>query len=74
MGRRIAITAALAGIALTLGAAPANADVEDFEFRSLEVDYYLEQNYSGGARLAVVETWVAVFPDMSLYLVRLMGK
>ena len=64
IGRRIALITAATAVALTLGAVPAQADVEDFSFRSLTVDYYLEQTYSGGARLAVVETWVAVFPEI----------
>jgi uncharacterized membrane protein YgcG len=64
IGRRIALVTAATAVALTVGAAPASADVEDFSFRSLTVDYYLEQLDSGRARLAVVETWVAEFPEI----------
>jgi uncharacterized membrane protein YgcG len=52
---------ALAGVL----AAPqaASADVEDFTFDSLEVDYTLTRAEDGTSRMRVVEEFVAVFPD-----------
>ena len=58
-------------VALALPAAPATAvvqpvvaaDVDDFEFESFDGQYYLTLDDSGRARLRVVETLVALFPD-----------
>ncbi|WP_225216832.1 DUF2207 domain-containing protein [Microbacterium pullorum] len=50
----------VASVALAL---PAAADVDDFEFSSLDVDYTLTRDEDGTSRLHVVETFVAVFPD-----------
>ena len=44
----------------------ASADVDDFVFESLDVDYTLTRDADGVSRLAVVETFVAVFPDSKL--------
>lgn len=41
----------------------ASADVDDFVFESLDVDYTLTRDADGVSRLAVVETFVAVFPE-----------
>lgn len=45
-------------------AAPAAADVEDFTFDSLTVDYTLTRAEDGTSRLTVVEEFVARFPDI----------
>lgn len=46
------------------GAAPrAHADVNDFEFESLDVEYQLGRSDDGTSTVTVVETFVAVFPD-----------
>jgi uncharacterized membrane protein YgcG len=50
-----------AGLALT--AAPATAGVDDFEFESMTVQYSLSRDADGTARLHVVETLVALFPE-----------
>jgi uncharacterized membrane protein YgcG len=50
-----------AGLALT--AAPATAGVDDFEFASMTVQYSLSRDADGTARLHVVETLVALFPE-----------
>ena len=67
---RIAATAtALAATAALLLAAPATAaptataDVGDFEFESMHVDYHLDRAADGTAQLRAVETLVAVFPE-----------
>ncbi|MGB3911488.1 MAG: DUF2207 domain-containing protein [Pseudolysinimonas sp.] len=49
------------GLALT--AAPATAGVDDFEFESMTVQYSLSRDTDGTARLHVVETLVALFPE-----------
>lgn len=62
--RLAAVGAALvlvAGVLLT--ASPASAGVDDFEFESMSVDYTLSRDADGTARLHVVETLVALFPD-----------
>ncbi|MFS0866467.1 DUF2207 domain-containing protein [Microbacterium sp. 179-B 1A2 NHS] len=41
----------------------ASADVDDFVFESLDVDFTLTRDASGVSRMDVVETFVAVFPD-----------
>ena len=40
------------------------ADVDDFTFQSLDVDYTLSRADDGTSRLRVVETFVAAFPDI----------
>jgi hypothetical protein len=58
------------GILLTLVvgifaiASPAHADTSDFEFESFAADYTVSQNPDGTSHLEVVETIVAVFPDI----------
>jgi uncharacterized membrane protein YgcG len=60
---------ALAGafLALVAGAvlpaSPASADVDDFEFESMSVEYSLSRDADGTARLHAVETLVALFPE-----------
>ena len=39
------------------------ADVQDFFFESMDVDYALDRADDGTSRLSVVETFVAVFPE-----------
>jgi uncharacterized membrane protein YgcG len=52
------------GFGLSLAvAAPAQADVDDFTFESLDVQYYLDRDDAGHSTLRTVETFVAVFPD-----------
>ncbi len=46
-----------------LMAAPARADVNDFAFESMDVDYTLGRMDDGTSTLEVVETFVAVFPE-----------
>ena len=46
------------------GATPAHADVEDFTFESLDVEYQLGRSDDGTSTLTVVETFVALFPDV----------
>ncbi|MHC2997716.1 DUF2207 domain-containing protein [Microbacterium sp. HJ5] len=66
--RRRALVAGL--IALALGAGmmlagvlPARADVNDFVFESLDVEYRLDRAEDGSSTVTVVETFVAVFPE-----------
>ncbi|MWB98073.1 DUF2207 domain-containing protein [Agromyces sp. MMS17-SY077] len=42
---------------------PVRADLDDFSFASLDVDYTLTRDDEGASRLRVVETFVAVFPE-----------
>ena len=60
-------TAALAGAAtastVSVNPRAAAADVTDFEFESFHSDYLLSRDVEGHARLQVVETIVAVFPE-----------
>lgn len=59
------VLAVLAGLVLALvGGAPARADVDDFTFESLDVEYQLDRTDDGTSTLTVVETFVAVFPDI----------
>ncbi|MDQ2697509.1 MAG: DUF2207 domain-containing protein [Actinomycetota bacterium] len=59
------VLAVLAGLVLALvGGAPAHADVDDFTFESLDVEYQLGRTDDGTSTLTVVETFVAVFPDI----------
>lgn len=55
--------AALLIAGTVLAAAPAAADVDDFEFESMSVEYSLSRDADGTARLRAVETLVAVFPE-----------
>ncbi|MDW4571898.1 DUF2207 domain-containing protein [Microbacterium sp. M3] len=58
------VFALLAGLLLSLSlAAPARADVDDFSFESLDVEYQLGRAEDGTSTLTVVETFVAVFPE-----------
>jgi len=58
------LTAAAVGlVAVLVVAAPAAADVDDFSFDSLTVDYTLTRDGDGTSRLEVVEEFVARFPD-----------
>ncbi len=68
-GRRLGVAGVLlavfAGLLLVLGIAPrAHADVDDFSFESLDVEYQLGRADDGTSTLTVVETFVAVFPDI----------
>ncbi|MFC5501410.1 DUF2207 family protein [Lysinimonas soli] len=60
-----AALAALLGLALGVGSAPApaRAGVDDFSFESLTADYYLGRDAAGYSTLRTVETIVALFPD-----------
>jgi uncharacterized membrane protein YgcG len=53
------------GVALTGGviASPASADVTDFTFASMDVDYTLTRAEDGVSEVRVVEAFVAVFPE-----------
>jgi uncharacterized membrane protein YgcG len=58
------LAALFAGMLLaTAGAVPARADVEDFSFESLDVEYQLGRDADGASTVTVVETFVALFPD-----------
>lgn len=64
---RRAILAATLGAGLLLGlfaAPPAVADVDDFHFASMDVQYTLGRDAAGASTLRVVERLVAVFPDI----------
>ena len=43
---------------------PAHAGVDDFSFESLDVEYQLGRGDDGASTLTVVETFVALFPDI----------
>ena len=59
------VLAVLAGLVLAaVGASPAHADVDDFAFESLDVEYQLGRTEDGTSTLTVVETFVAVFPEI----------
>ena len=60
--RRILLLAFLALLALP--ATPAAADTSDFTFDSFAADYTITRSADGTSHLAVVETLVAVFPDI----------
>lgn len=60
------LVALVGGLLITaggLGATPARADVEDFAFESLDVEYQLGRTDEGTSTVTVVETFVAVFPE-----------
>jgi hypothetical protein len=58
------LLALFASLLLTaLVAPPARADVEDFSFESLDVEYQLGRADDGTSTLTVVETFVAIFPE-----------
>lgn len=63
--RAILVCLAVAGLAVAplALASPASADVDDFEFESMDVDFTLGRDADGHATLRVVETIVAVFPE-----------
>jgi uncharacterized membrane protein YgcG len=63
--RRIAAVGAalLLAAGAVLAASPASAGVDDFEFESMSVEYSLSRDADGTARLHVVETLVALFPE-----------
>lgn len=46
-----------------VGSSPAHADVDDFSFESLDVEYRLDRADDGTSTLTVVETFVALFPE-----------
>ncbi|MGN6220658.1 MAG: DUF2207 domain-containing protein [Microbacterium sp.] len=48
----------------TAGAVPARADVEGFSFESLDVEYQLGRDADGASTVTVVETFIALFPDI----------
>lgn len=52
------------GFAVGGGMPRAHADVNDFTFESLDVEYQLGRTDSGTSTLTVVETFVAVFPEI----------
>ena len=59
------VLAVLAGLVLAaVGGSPAHADVDDFTFESLDVEYQLGRTEDGTSTLTVVETFVAVFPEI----------
>jgi hypothetical protein len=53
-----------AGAIVGIAASPAHADVNDFSFESLDVEYRLDRADDGTSVLTVVERFVAVFPDV----------
>lgn len=59
----VALVGALLIVATGLGASPARADVDDFAFESLDVEYQLGRTEEGMSTVTVVETFVAVFPE-----------
>lgn len=55
----------LAGLLLAVaGAIPARADVDDFSFERLDVEFRLDRADDGTGTLTVVETFVALFPEI----------
>jgi uncharacterized membrane protein YgcG len=62
----LVLVAASSSVGSSLGESPAaavSADVDDFSFASMDVDYRLSRAEDGTSRLTVVETFVAVFPE-----------
>jgi uncharacterized membrane protein YgcG len=60
---RVLLTALGVAAVVVAPALPAAADVSDFEFELFDADYTLTRAADGTARLTVVETLVAEFPD-----------
>ena len=58
-----AVLVACFAVAAPITAPPAVAGVDDFSFRSLDVDYTLGRAEDGTSTLRVVETFVAEFPE-----------
>lgn len=52
------------GFAVAGGMPRAHAGVDDFTFESLDVEYQLGRDDDGASTLTVVETFVAVFPEI----------
>ncbi|MCP2636148.1 DUF2207 domain-containing protein [Microbacterium sp. HD4P20] len=63
VGLLVAIVAGLLATLTGLGGAAAHADVNDFTFESLDVEYQLGRDEDGASTLTVVETFVALFPQ-----------
>ncbi|GAB3032598.1 hypothetical protein GCM10027052_06920 [Parafrigoribacterium mesophilum] len=61
--KRLLVLCALAVGLVLGGAAPATADVNDFEFTSFDGHYQLSTDAQGHSELTTVETLVAVFPE-----------
>ncbi|WP_203580098.1 DUF2207 domain-containing protein [Microbacterium hibisci] len=58
------VAALLIGMVFTaVDTAPARADVDDFAFESLDVEYQLDRAEDGTSTLTVIETFVALFPE-----------
>ncbi len=58
------LMATLAGALTLIAAPPVAADVDDFHFASMHADYTLGLDADGHSTLTVIETFVAVFPDI----------
>ncbi|GAA5202631.1 DUF2207 domain-containing protein [Microbacterium jejuense] len=59
------LIALFAGVLLAAAAAtPARADVDAFSFESLDVEYRLGRADDGTSTVTVIETFVALFPDI----------
>jgi uncharacterized membrane protein YgcG len=62
--RVLAVGAALlVGAGILFSGPAASADVDDFEFESLHVEYELTRDADGTSQLRTIETFVALFPD-----------
>ena len=59
----LATVVGLLATVIGLGGSPAHADVNDFTFESLDVEYQLARDEDGASTLTVVETFVAQFPE-----------
>ncbi|MGK3951543.1 DUF2207 domain-containing protein [Microbacterium sp. I2] len=59
----LGILAGLLAMVIGLGGSPAHADVDDFAFENLNVEYQLDRDEDGTSTLTVVETFVALFPE-----------
>ena len=59
----VALSLGIGGVVVGVGSAPVRADVDDFVFESLDVEYRLDRTEDGASALTVVETFVAVFPE-----------
>jgi uncharacterized membrane protein YgcG len=60
----LALLLGAGAIVAGIGGSPARADVNDFSFESLDVEYRLDRAEDGTSMLTVVERFVAVFPDV----------